>query len=277
MGIGEKEDGMLLQPFHILEEPLELHPGDVLYSFAWDEVVCRKVGEGKLSPMARIWRHPKAMVLGLRDRRLPYAAEAIDKLRRDGISVGVRNSGGAAVPLDPGVVNVSLIFPYTAGGKMDFHKEFRLMAGLIGDSIKEWSGESRSGEVRGAYCPGEYDLGIDGRKFCGIAQRRQLKAYVVSAFIVVDGSGAERGKRAQAFYREATGGIAHTDDPGVVPETMASLKELAGVPSAEAWIDSLKRRLELLGGRLSELPEEPVTNAEAAAAIEELKRRYDHS
>lgn len=250
----------------------------MLEAFAWDELVCRKVGAGLLPPVARIWRHPQAMVLGLRDRRLPYAGRTIEAMRATGVSVGVRNSGGAAVPLDEGVVNISLIFPYGAGRKLDFHQEFRLMADLIAAAAGEWSEGTQAGEVQGAYCPGEYDLGIGGQKFCGIAQRRQLKAYAVSAFIVACGSGAERGQRAQAFYRAATGGSHHPDDPGVVPSTMASLQELAGVPSAEAFISSLIHQLELLGGKKADsgFAGKVVSEQELAQAVGELRRRYDH-
>lgn len=259
----------------IRETPPEEQPKDVLWPFAWDEVVCRRVGEGQLPPMAHIWRHPHALVLGLRDRRLPFAEAAIKALRSQGLSVGVRNSGGAAVPLDPGVVNLSLILPYRRGGKLDFHAEFRLLADLIGDSIRSWTGETRSGEIAGAYCPGEYDLSIGGRKFCGIAQRRQLKACVVSAFIVVEGDGGLRGRLARDFYRQATGGMEHADDPGVRPETMASLQQLAGVPSSEALIEALKRQLERLGGRRISDGGSVVPEEELSAMMLDLKRRYD--
>ncbi|RAV00929.1 lipoyl protein ligase domain-containing protein [Paenibacillus sp. YN15] len=262
----------------LIEEPLAELSADVTDAFAWDEVACRKTGKGEFPALARIWRHPRAIVLGLRDRRLPYAGTAMEKLRGDGFSVGVRNSGGAAVPLDSGVVNLSLILPYEQGTRMDFHREFRLMANLIADAVKPWSKEVRWGEIRGSFCPGEYDLALSGRKFCGIAQRRQLRACVVSAFVIVEGSGEERGQVAQRFYREATGGVSHADDPMVVPASMASLQELAGVPSAEAFLGSLR---ELLDGR----GDTGKTEAAAFSGIEfseilsmrnELKRRYDH-
>lgn len=264
-------------PFLIVETPLEQQPEDVLYSFAWDELACRKVGEGALPPVARLWRHPGAMVLGLRDRRLPYASGAISRLRSRSVSVGVRNSGGAAVPLDEGVVNVSLLLPYNKQEKMNFHTEFRLLAAVIAGAVEEWSAFTQWGEISGSFCPGEYDLSIHGKKFCGIAQRRQLRACVVSAFIIVEGSGAERGSRAQAFYREATGGEAHPDDPRVVPASMASLEELAGVPSAQAFSTSLVRQLaRRCGTFLHAASGELVSEEETADAMAELKRRYDH-
>ncbi|MDF2922061.1 MAG: ywfL [Paenibacillaceae bacterium] len=263
------------QDFLVIETELDQSPPDVLHFFAWDEMVCRRVGEGAMPPVAHLWRHPNALVLGLRDRRLPNAAGAMERLRGEGVSVGVRNSGGAAVPLDRGVVNLSLVFPYAEGTRLDFHNEFRMMAGLIGEAAAEWAVVARSGEIRGAYCPGEYDLAIGGRKFCGIAQRRQLRGYVVSAFVVVEGSGAARTARARSFYEEATGGLPHADDPKVAPDTVASLQELAGVNSAEAFMRVLRRQLEQRGGRFLGQGQELVDRKEAALVAEELRRRYD--
>lgn len=262
----------------LIEQPLMEPSADVTDAFAWDEVACRKMGSGELSPLVRIWRHPRALVLGLRDRRLPYAGKAMETLRKEGFSVGVRNSGGAAVPLDSGVVNISLILPYEQGARMDFHQEFRLMAELIVDAVKPWSSEVRAGEIRGSFCPGEYDLALSGRKFCGIAQRRQLKACVVSAFILVEGAGEARGRLAQRFYKEATGGISHVDDPSVVPASMASLQELAGVPSADAFVDSLRRLLGVEKEARENSAEafDGVKGSEVESMSGELKRRYDH-
>lgn len=251
---------------------------DVLYPFAWDEALCRKVGAGQQGAAAHIWRHPAALVLGLRDRRLPRAEQAMAALRGAGLSVAVRNSGGAAVPLDSGVVNLSLIFPYAQEGKMDFHAEFRMMAELIAEAAGEWTSGTRAGEVEGAYCPGEYDLSIGGRKFCGIAQRRQLRAYVVSAFIVVEGSGTRLGQVAREFYRLAAGEAPHGDGLQVLPETMASLQELAGVPSADAFVEALIWALQRKGGRLLDDgvgPRSLLPDEEAVAMMEELRRRYD--
>ncbi|MDF2938067.1 MAG: lplA, partial [Paenibacillaceae bacterium] len=262
----------------LIEQPLMEPSDDVTGAFAWDEVACRKTGRGELPALVRVWRHPRALVLGLRDRRLPYAGTAMEKLRNEGISVGVRNSGGAAVPLDAGVVNISLILPYDQGSRMDFHQEFRLMANLIADVVKPWSKDVRSGEIRGSFCPGEYDLALAGRKFCGIAQRRQLRACAVSAFVIVEGSGEARGQLARRFYREATGGLSHADDPIVMPASMASLGELAGVPSVEAFLGSLRKRLgyEEDAGKAGDGAFFGVEFSEWENMKDELKRRYDH-
>lgn len=260
----------------IIERSLNDYAEDVLLPFAWEELVCRKVGEGALPPVAHLWRHPGAMVLGLRDRRLPAAEEAMDALRRRGLSVGVRHLGGAAVPLDRGVVNLSLILPHEVGARIDFHKDFRHMTRLITEAVGLWGGTVHPGMIQGAYCPGEYDLAIEGKKFCGIAQRRQLKASIVSAFIVVEGSGEERAVEVRSFYEQATGGQAHADDPGILPGSTASLAELTEeAGSAEAFMRVLCRRLEQEGGQPAHPQPQLPAWEETARTLAELRRRYD--
>lgn len=213
----------------ILDRSNELTEPDVLYPFALEEILCRRVGEGG-APLVHLWRHPRAFVMGLRDSRLPGAGEAAEWLEGDGYSVAVRNSGGAAVPLDLGVINLSLILPKRRQGEIDFRDDFERMVELIRLALQEIGASVSKGEVQGAYCPGDFDLSIGGRKFCGIAQRRQAHAYVVQAFVVAQGSGREKARLAREFYHRASSeGSNGSDHPRVTEESMASLEELTGI------------------------------------------------
>ncbi|TVY12058.1 lipoate--protein ligase family protein [Paenibacillus cremeus] len=268
MGLDSGLNNLLL-----LDRTEELAEAEVLYPFALEELLCKHVGEGG-SPLVHLWRHPRAFVMGLRDSRLPGVAEAKQWLEAQGYSVAVRNSGGAAVPLDLGVVNVSLILPKRSQGAIDFHDDFERMYRLIGEALLATGQGVDKGEIQGAYCPGDYDLSIGGRKFCGIAQRRQAHAYVVQAFVVVTGSGEARGELAGGFYARAGGGVGAAerdaaarveaagtseacamseaakveaertkamDYPRVTAGSMASLEELAGVQRPEDFIEAVKR------------------------------------
>jgi octanoyl-[GcvH]:protein N-octanoyltransferase len=263
------------QGFHILDST-EVQPAfDIMFPFAWDELACRRVGAGA-KPIVHLWRHPGAMVVGLRDRRLPNAEAAMTRLRLAGLETVVRNSGGAAVPLDLGVVNLSIILP-NPDNNIHFRDDFKIMVELIRESLAPWTdmGAVAHGEVLGAYCPGDYDLSIGGRKFCGIAQRRQTKAFVVQAFIVVEGSGEERAALARRFYDEAAGGTNAAGYPLVRPGSMASLQELAGVPSAEAFAGAVRRVLEAKSGVAVDFESAGVTREEVSEMSHKLRQRYD--
>ncbi|MBP1156504.1 MULTISPECIES: lipoate--protein ligase family protein [unclassified Paenibacillus] len=227
----------------ILDRSNEHSEPEVLYPFALEELLCRRVGEGG-APLVHLWRHPKAFVMGLRDSRLPGAGEASRWLEGNGYSVAVRNSGGAAVPLDLGVVNISLILPKRRQGEIDFRDDFERMYELIRLTLQETGANVNKGEVQGAYCPGDFDLSIGGRKFCGIAQRRQANAYVVQAFVVAEGAGREKAQLAREFYdRAASGGVNVSDHPLVTDQSMASLEELTGIGwnAAVRFTEGLKR------------------------------------
>ncbi|SCW37255.1 octanoyl-[GcvH]:protein N-octanoyltransferase [Paenibacillus tianmuensis] len=226
----------------LLDRSQDVTEQDVLYPFALEELLCKHVGEGG-APLCHLWRHPRAFVMGLRDSRLPGTAEAARYLEAQGYNVAVRNSGGAAVPLDLGVVNVSLIMPKRRAGEIDFRDDFERMFELIRLALQATGCEVRKGEIEGAYCPGDYDLSIGGRKFCGIAQRRQAHAYVVQAFVIAEGAGAEKARQAREFYERASASAQDLDFPRVTADSMASLEELTdlGEGAALKFMEAVKR------------------------------------
>ncbi|WP_346768707.1 lipoate--protein ligase family protein [Paenibacillus sp. HB172176] len=230
-------DGNIL----ILDRMNELASANPLRAFALDELLGRNAGSGGPA-VCHIWRHTGAFILGPRDSRLPHAMKAAEQLNERGWATVVRNSGGAAVPLDKGVVNISLILPKAGGEGVHFHNEFELMYRLIRDALQETELPVEKGEIAGAYCPGDFDLSIDGFKFCGIAQRRQRNAIIVQAFIVAAGSGRERAELVRSFYDAASGGDTALDYPIVIADSTASLEELAnlGPRAAEAFASRMK-------------------------------------
>ncbi|WP_282936401.1 lipoate--protein ligase family protein [Paenibacillus sp. RC67] len=254
------------------------HPeqGEVLYPFALEELLCRLVGEGNAAPIVHLWRHPRAFVMGLRDSRLPHAKEAKRWLEDQGYSVAVRNSGGAAVPLDMGVVNVSLILPKKQG-QIDFRQDFETMYRLMRDALLSVTPDVTKGEVEGSYCPGDYDLSIGGRKFCGIAQRRQAHAFVVQAFVVVTGKGQIKAELAREFYRIAAEGSDGTSYPDVQENSMASLQELVGLNDEQQFIDAVKhtvRTHKLENGVTEDLGLRIPEEAQVLDMIASMKSRY---
>lgn len=205
------------------------HADDPLHPFALDELLCRRTGEGG-PPICHLWRHSRAFILGQRDSRLPHAAEALRALEAQHYRTAIRSSGGAAVPLDEGVVNVSLILPIAGSGAgARFNRDFERMYRLIAEALAPTGASVDKGEIEGAYCPGDYDLSIGGRKFCGIAQRRQAKALIIQAFVVAEGSGRERAAIVRAFYDQAAGSDSVVSYPCVVPDSTASLEDLTAI------------------------------------------------
>jgi len=188
--------------------------------------------------LIHIWRHPKAFVLGLRDSRLPNIVKAVEWLQSLGYEVAVRNSGGAAVPLDLGVVNISLVMP-NVQPEINFCNDFGHMVRLIRQSLISWTSEVKVGEIKGGYCPGDFDMSIQGKKFCGMAERRQAKGFVVQAFINVEGMGSSYAGLVRAFYEIATKN--KSLHPSVDIELTETLSELIGLNSSQVFIEHFKQ------------------------------------
>lgn len=230
-------------PVQLLATVSRPYRGEVLIPFSVDEAYARLCSqEPTTAPVIHLWRHEKAIVLGARDAKLPHAAEAVRQLEAAGYQTAVRPSGGAAVPLAPGVINLSLVMPAAAS---DLNPEpfFLRMVELIRATLGDDGAKISSGEVEGAYCPGTYDLAIEGYKFCGIAQRRLTRAVAVQAFINVEGCGRTYEEIIQSFYEKAAMGAPGEQFPQVQPGRMASLSELGVLGGVAEFVLRLQELL----------------------------------
>jgi octanoyl-[GcvH]:protein N-octanoyltransferase len=243
---------------------------DILFPYAWDEWLCRQLTIDSPSYL-HIWQHSKAFVLGLRDRQLPHVDQAIEWLESEGYTVAVRNSGGAAVPIDHGVVNISLIAPKPYRS-LNFRDDFETMIQLIRLSLAPWTSHIEVGEINGGYCPGDYDLSLNGRKFCGIAQRRQANGFVVQAFVNVEGSGSKRATLVRTFYDIASNGEQSPSFPTIEAAKTSSLQELVGIPSVQAFIESIKK---LKAVRVAE-SQKSVEMNKKLFPVDEIQRTMNH-
>ncbi|MDR4950105.1 lipoate--protein ligase family protein [Neobacillus cucumis] len=200
-----------------------------LQSFGTDDTLCASVGAGEAPATARTWVHHNTVVLGIQDTRLPFLQEGLQYLAEQGYQPIVRNSGGLAVVLDEGVLNISLIFPEAAKG-IDINRGYDAMWQLVQQMFSDFPQSIEAREIVGSYCPGSYDLSIGGKKFAGISQRRLKRGVAVQIYLCVNGSGEKRAELVREFYQ-----LAKKDEqtkfvyPEVVPEVMASLSELLGV------------------------------------------------
>ncbi|GEK32174.1 octanoyl-[GcvH]:protein N-octanoyltransferase [Kurthia zopfii] len=197
-----------------------------LESFAADDTLCHLVGQGMSAPTIRTWVHDSSVVLGIQDHRLPFVHAGMDLLEERGYKPIVRNSGGLAVVLDPGILNISIVLSEEQG-KIDINSGYDVMVELIKALFPQAADRIEAYEIVGSYCPGSYDLSIDGKKFAGISQRRLRQGIAVQIYLSIEGSGAERAKLIRDFYEVALQNEqTKFQYPKVKPEVMASLSEL---------------------------------------------------
>jgi len=222
-----------------------------LQSFGTDDTLCESVGSGHAPATARAWVHHDTIVLGIQDTRLPFLQDGLDYLEACGYQYIVRNSGGLAVVLDEGVLNLSLVLPEKEKG-IDINRGYDAMWFMIKEMFADLGKEIEAKEIPASYCPGSYDLSIDGKKFAGISQRRLKKGVAVQVYLCVTGSGSERAKLIREFYARAMKGVeTKFSYPDIQPEVMASLSELFGVEMTIQ--DVMLRFLEFLNANSREL------------------------
>jgi octanoyl-[GcvH]:protein N-octanoyltransferase len=154
----------------------------------------------------------------------------VASLTSKGYRVIVRNSGGLAVVLDESVLNISIILP-EKDSSIEINKGYDTMVELIEKMLLPYNVSFEAKEIIHSYCPGSYDLSVDGKKFAGISQRRIRSGAAVQIYLCVNGSGAERAEAIREFYeRGLQGETTKFTYPDIRPEVMASLSELTGRP-----------------------------------------------
>ncbi|MCH1626171.1 lipoate--protein ligase family protein [Ferdinandcohnia quinoae] len=220
-------ESLLQQPsWRIIDQSSLGYQFDAMRSFAMDDTLCASVGRKESPSTARSWVHHNTIVLGIQDTKLPYLKDGVRLLESHGYRVIVRNSGGLAVVLDEGVLNISLLFPDTEKG-IDINRGYDAMLELVRKMLAEYQVDIEAREIVGSYCPGSYDLSINGQKFAGISQRRLRGGVAVQVYLCVTGSGSERANVIRQFYEMALKGEqTKFSFPQIKPETMASLAEL---------------------------------------------------
>jgi octanoyl-[GcvH]:protein N-octanoyltransferase len=247
-----EKDTLLYQRHWRIIDQSDLGPRfSALESFAIDDTLCHSVGSGYSPPTARAWVHADTVVLGIQDTKLPALEKGLQFLEEHHIKWIVRNSGGLAVLLDEGVLNISLVFPDTERG-IDINRGYDAMWELVRLMFRDYPHRIEAREIAGSYCPGSYDLSISGKKFAGISQRRIRKGVAVQVYLCVTESGSKRAGIVKQFYeRSEFRQSAKYAFPAIRPVVMASLSELLEEPLAVP--DVMQRFLEALrhtGARL---------------------------
>lgn len=219
---------------HILQQPIwryydqsiSAKQRSPLESFATDDTLCQLVGQLMSPPTIRTWVHEASVVLGIQDHRLPYVQQGMELLESRGYHPIVRNSGGLAVVLDEGVLNISVVLSEQKES-LSINDGYDVMVDLVKGLFPEVAEKIEAYEIMGSYCPGSYDLSIDGKKFAGISQRRLRQGVAVQIYLCIEGSGSQRAALIRDFYEES---LQQEETkfayPQIVPEVMASLSEL---------------------------------------------------
>src|SRR5690625_2863498 len=209
---------------HTEQKTFQHRPYTALTSFAIDDALLDRADDRSTASM-RLWVHPKTIVLGIVDTRVPYIHEGVNMLADQGYHVIVRNSGGLAVALDEGVLNVSLILPDVK--KFSIYDCYEAMVQFVQYMLSDLTNDIEAYEIVGSYCPGDYDLSIHGKKFAGISQRRVRDGVAVQVYLDITGDCLSRAKHIKNFYEISRKKVQTSFTyPNINPHVLGSLNKL---------------------------------------------------
>ena len=240
--------------WRFIDQSISANKRSPLESFAMDDTLCHLVGQHMSDATIRTWVHFDSVVLGIQDHRLPHIEQGMETLMMRGHEPIVRNSGGLAVVLDAGVLNISIVIGEDK--PLSINNAFEMMVELIRQLFPEVATKIEAYEIVGSYCPGSYDLSIDGKKFAGISQRRMKNGIAVQIYLCVEGSGSERAELIKQFYEAGLKGeVTKFQYPDIKPDVMASLQELTGQSITVSQVNErLRKLLNHWNGKVNEQP-----------------------
>lgn len=219
--------------------------------FALSDALMASVGRYQ-QPMVHFWPTSNLVILGMMDTKLPHFSDALSVLKAAGKDTIVRNSGGLAVVGDEGVLNFSIILPERE--RIPIKEGYAIMLLLVDMALKQYGKTIEAYEIEESYCPGDFDLSIDGKKFAGIAQRRLKKGIAIMIYMSVNGNQTKRAELIRDFYQAGLKNeTVKWHYPKINPSVMATLEDLLDV---QMTVDKLKslilNALRELGAALSE-------------------------
>src|SRR5699024_5785985 len=192
-------------------------------------------------PLLHFWQTDPLVILGMMDTKIGQFKQALPVFYKYHHRVIVRNSGGLAVVSDPGVLNVSLIYP-SKEERLSIDRGYEYMLDFIQETFYPiYPYEIKAYEITNSYCFGDYDLSIDGRKIAGISQRRIKDGVAIMLYISINGDQKKRAQMLKKFYDRGLDGSEPSGRyPDIHPEVMTTLEEAYGTPLS---VNEVKSRM----------------------------------
>lgn len=204
--------------------PQEYKKDKAFAHFALTDALITAAGVNN-QPILHFWQTPPLAILGMMDTKIGYFDQALKVFKDYKHDYIIRNSGGLAVISDPGVLNVSLIYP-SGNERLSIDAGYEFMLEFIRETFyPKFPKTIKAFEITNSYCFGDYDLSIDGRKIAGISQRRIKDGVAIMLYISINGDQQKRAEMLKQFYEIGLDGSEPDGRyPDIHPEVMTTLE-----------------------------------------------------
>lgn len=257
----------------ILIEHINIPHKESIEPFIFTDLFAEYAGNEQVT-FFHFWNMTNEVILGMQDTRVTFLEEGIKSIKKNHYEVVVRNSGGLAVVADEGILNFSIIIPQPKE-KYSFSIDdgYLLMKHLIEEVLKEYQVTIDAFEVSDSYCPGDFDLSINGKKFAGISQRRIKKGISIMIYLSITGNQSQRGEMVRAFYQEGLKeNFGKNNFPPVNPNSMANLSDLL---QTELTVTTLKEKMITTLNQMYHLSDEKKEEFLNYQETSEFKENFD--
>ncbi len=190
------------QLYHDRNNP---HNEDPLSSLVYQDAFIRylpEINQQSNQHLGAIHLYPyqkPTVLLGGKDTRLKEAQKGFDFLRESGYQCVIRPHGGLAVVNDPGIINFAIVTDMT-DEKIAIDQAYEYITNLVQEILSPYGLKVDHYEVPQSYCPGKYDLVVNGQKIGGTAQRRFKDGLTTAAYLSLNGDQRKRAELIRQFY-----------------------------------------------------------------------------
>ncbi|MFW1677056.1 lipoate--protein ligase family protein [Pontibacter sp. JAM-7] len=192
----------------VVPQPVNITTGLELEKKLMDAVMAGTSDKGYL-----LWRSRRALVVPRSATHKPGFAAAKDYCDSKEWPVITRSTGGELTPQDPGFINLSMVVKLDKG-QLSIKGSYELICDAMSRWLSKYGIKSTYGSIDGAFCDGDYNLVVDGKKIAGTAQRWQRirnpdalaqggdTALLIHAVILCDGPLQQMWQICNEFYEK---------------------------------------------------------------------------
>ncbi|MDN6195157.1 MAG: lipoate--protein ligase family protein [Atopostipes suicloacalis] len=198
-----------------------------LAHFAFTDALIQYSGVNNQA-IIHFWQTDPLVILGMMDTKIGHFDKGLKVFDQYEHDYMIRNSGGLAVVSDPGVLNLSLIYPSKKDQRFSIDEGYEYMLDFIRQTFYPHfpTEKIEAFEVKHSYCFGDYDLSINGQKIAGISQRRIKDGVAIMLYISINGNQKKRTQMLKEFYeRGLDGSEAKGRYPDIKTEVMTTMED----------------------------------------------------
>lgn len=165
-----------------------------------EENLAFKVGEGCIPSLLELWVSSREyFVLGKHYTKKLEKAGKLESIRRYGIPILQRPSGGEAILHDSSCINLCVIVSRTNYPELRrIDMAFKILSSGLLRSLEGMGIQTRFGTVA-RFCPGPYDILVEGKKIAGLSVLIRGGFALLHGTLFVE-SGAEYASKLEVFY-----------------------------------------------------------------------------